>query len=99
MSGGRSEMSWCWNNFSGGVDAVTRDLARAMGDDDRAIFSIWSPFEPHLVLASNRLDGSQHGIPVRRPKKGSWLGIRFSFGLGNLTTGTKASEDSAFHVG
>jgi hypothetical protein len=37
MSGGRSEMSW--NNFSGEVDIVTRDLARAIdGDDDRAIF-------------------------------------------------------------
>jgi hypothetical protein len=23
-------MSWCWKNFSGGVDAVTRDSARVI---------------------------------------------------------------------
>lgn len=39
MSGRRSEMTWCWNNFSGGVDAVKR-LSDGDGDDDRAIFSI-----------------------------------------------------------
>jgi hypothetical protein len=44
-------------------------LSEGDGDDDRAIFSIWGSSEPPLVLASNRLDGSQHGIPVRRPKK------------------------------
>ena len=65
-------MSWCWKNFSGGVDAVTRDSASVIGDDDRAIFSIQSPFEPPLVLASNTvgwMGANTESVPVRRPKK------------------------------
>jgi hypothetical protein len=79
MSGGRSEMSWCLKNFSGGVDAMTRDSARAMVMTIGLYLVYGAYLSPPLVLASNRLDGSQYGIPVRRPKKGSWLGESFLF--------------------
>ncbi len=58
---------------------INKRLGEGNGDDNRAIFSIWNPFEPPLVLASNWLDGSQYRILVRRPKKESSLENRFSW--------------------
>ena len=61
-------MSWCWNNFSEGADAVARDSARAMVMTI-GLYLVYGVYLCPLVLASNRLDGSQHGIPVQRPKR------------------------------
>jgi hypothetical protein len=75
---------------------LDKRLGKGNGNDDKAIFNIWNPFEPPLVLASNWLDGSQYRILERRPKRSLAWGIVFSLGL--VTFGTKASEDTTFHV-
>ena len=59
---------------------MTRDSARAqMGMIWLNIALSSSPFVPPLVLASNRLDGSQHKIVGTEAEKGSRLVESFLF--------------------
>jgi hypothetical protein len=51
----RSEMTWCGNNFCGGVDAV-RETARAM------VTANMGPFEPPPVPATPGRKGGQRLI-------------------------------------
>ena len=73
MSRGRSEMSWCWNNFSRRADAVTRDSARAIdADDDRAIFrkgAHWSPSGAGFYFVSGQ--SKVNALPLSQTEKGS----------------------------